>query len=166
MANEKNGTVFARMLEFISEIHEMASSMSFTDRHNLADRSMELIKEYKENRASPDEVASARELYADDLNEIDDDAMVSRSPDGDGLWVQGWLWIQLPEKPTMPDDKVKVLGLCEEFENSGQSEGRLVGEFVRDLVCDDDNDVELINASLDEIAATALSMKRRIKEGK
>lgn len=61
-------------------------------------------------------------------------------------------------------DKVTVIGICQEFEESGQSEGRLVGEFIRDLVADDDNDAELLMASLDEIAAMAIALKRRIKE--
>lgn len=42
-------------------------------------------------RASPAEIEAARNAYADDDLEIDDDAAVSRADDG--YWVGAWVWI-------------------------------------------------------------------------
>lgn len=47
-------------------------------------------------RATPQEVKVARELYADDDINIDDDAAVSRTDDG--AWVQAWVFISKPEE--------------------------------------------------------------------
>lgn len=51
-------------------------------------------------QATPDEVVTARKLYAnhpDDNIEVDDDALVSRAPDGSGYWVEAWVWVEVPE---------------------------------------------------------------------
>ena len=54
-------------------------------------------------RATPEEIKRARELYCnrgydgDDI-EIDDDALVSRPEDANegGVWVQAWVWVTRP----------------------------------------------------------------------
>lgn len=40
-------------------------------------------------------IREARELYQDDLLQIDDDAKLSET--GEGTWVQAWVWVPGPE---------------------------------------------------------------------
>jgi len=50
-------------------------------------------------------IAKARQLYADRSNddvEVDDNAKLSRSTEGDGTWVQVWVWVRYPEVDTPP----------------------------------------------------------------
>jgi len=53
-------------------------------------------------RATPEQIEAARahcaSLAKDEL-EVDDDARVSVASDGDGVWVQGWVWVPNPDDP-------------------------------------------------------------------
>jgi hypothetical protein len=46
--------------------------------------------------AEPDEIVAAREMYADDDIQIDDDAAASRADDG--VWVSAWVWVPNEEE--------------------------------------------------------------------
>ena len=55
-------------------------------------------------RATPDEIAQARDIYADDNIEVDDDARVSRPDPGadadNGVWVAAWVWVPAADDDT------------------------------------------------------------------
>lgn len=55
------------------------------------DKALEAIAELDEHKATPEEIAAARDAYATDELEIDDDAMTSRGDNGH--WVQAWVWM-------------------------------------------------------------------------
>jgi len=52
------------------------------------------------DRAAPDEIAQARDIYADDNLEIDDDARVSRPGADNGVWVAAWVWVPAADDDT------------------------------------------------------------------
>lgn len=62
------------------------------------DRMVELCEKVTRTKATPAEIQCARDNYANDDCEIDDDAQASRmdeSRGGDnGVWVAAWVWIQ------------------------------------------------------------------------
>jgi hypothetical protein len=45
--------------------------------------------------ATPEEVKRARDLYQNDDEEIDDNALTSETDDG--VWVSGWFWLPNPD---------------------------------------------------------------------
>ncbi len=61
-------------------------------------RMVSLCERVARNSATQAEIQTARDNYANDDCEIDDDAMASRmdeSKGGDnGVWVAAWVWIQ------------------------------------------------------------------------
>lgn len=52
------------------------------------------IDEYLALKATPAQVEAAREEWADDELEIDDEAMLSPAADGSGTWISAWVWMQ------------------------------------------------------------------------
>lgn len=50
--------------------------------------------------ATPDQIQAARDLYASDEIQIDDDATVSPAPHNPsfGYWVQAWVWVPADEE--------------------------------------------------------------------
>lgn len=43
--------------------------------------------------AAPAEIRAAQNIYGADSVQIDNDAMVSRTDDGGGVWVQAWVYL-------------------------------------------------------------------------
>lgn len=43
--------------------------------------------------ASAEQIERARDEYQTDDIEIDDDAMVSRAEEENGMWVSAWVWL-------------------------------------------------------------------------
>lgn len=66
-------------------------------------RMVELLEKAKRLAATPEEIERARDEYATDDLEIDDDAIASRmdeSQGGDnGTWVNAWVWIGAKDAP-------------------------------------------------------------------
>jgi hypothetical protein len=60
------------------------------------------VKYWGAQSASEEEIESARDQYADDSCDIDDDALVSSSWRDNGgtggYWIQAWLWIDPEEE--------------------------------------------------------------------
>lgn len=55
--------------------------------------------------AAPDEIEEARERYATDELEIDEDAVTSRADRDDGLWVSAWVWLSRMGSVFIHEDK-------------------------------------------------------------
>lgn len=55
-------------------------------------------------QATPAEIEAARDEYASDEIEIDDDALASRPDEEEGLWVQAWLWVRIENEPEEDDE--------------------------------------------------------------
>lgn len=49
--------------------------------------------EKERTAASPEQIEAARDIYASDDIEIDDDALLSNGPEDSGYWVQAWVWV-------------------------------------------------------------------------
>jgi len=56
----------------------------------------------RERDSYRDAIAEARECYADDDCEIDDEPVVSIGDDG--VWVNAWVWVPRPSEPEFDQD--------------------------------------------------------------
>lgn len=51
--------------------------------------------------ATPEELDRARAIYGSDEIEIDEGAFTSRCEEENGLWVSAWVWVKLPDGPSL-----------------------------------------------------------------
>lgn len=73
----------------------------------LGMRESEHVTCHMQDPATPDEVAEARDQYADEELEIDEDALTSRADADDGLWVSAWVWLSRTGSVFITDNKAE-----------------------------------------------------------